>query len=293
MITPFTYRLGIELASHTVRAVLAETARESCRLVGAVECDHTETSENSKESAADLLSSMARILPNTGEITLASLVLPCDGVIESSAWIPKGLRMEREDWERWELSTRLPDPPGDYWYESSYAKESICGRFGIRRVFAVRKRLIGSILKAAARTNLFIDRLLFPQSIWGNIVLSFGLGADSARLECVYLGRRLSYFFRVSGGAISEISPVQLPADHDAQRFMETVVTLLSWHGDGPATDARRVVIDGGGPDEVVRAMTSRFGFTRFDSRSLSKRLHGVIDEPERFLLPLAALGVI
>jgi hypothetical protein len=77
------------------------------------------------------------------------------------------------------------------------------------------------------------------------------------------------------------------------QQFVDTVATLLSWHGGDSEPGARRIIINGGGTDEAALALSSTLGFSNFDSRPISKLVHGGVGQPERFLLPLAALGVI
>jgi hypothetical protein len=77
------------------------------------------------------------------------------------------------------------------------------------------------------------------------------------------------------------------------QQFVDTVATLLSWHGGDSEPRAQRIIINGGGTDEAALALSSTLGFSNFDSRPISKLVHGGVGQPERFLLPLAALGVI
>ncbi len=293
MISPFKYRLGIELACDAVRAVLVEPARSGCAWVDAMAFDRPESDEASEESVAALLKAANRIIPDGGGAVLTSLVLPADRVIESNIQIPTGLKTDMEDWERWEVSSHLLGSSDDYWFESSHVRNSVCGKFRVRKIRAARKQFVQFVLKAAARLNLFIDRLFFPQPIWGSILQAYCLTGDSTRLDCIYLAERLSYVLRVTDGTIASVSPVWLPADGDMQQFVDTVATLLSWHGGDSEPGARRIIINGGGTDEAALALSSTLGFSNFDSRPISKLVHGGVGQPERFLLPLAALGVI
>ena len=293
MISPFKYRLGIELACDAIRAVLVEPGRSGCALVDAMAFERPDSDESSEENVATLLKSTDRIIPDGGGAVLTSLVLPADRVIESNIRIPTGLKTDMEDWECWEVSSHLPGSSDNYWFESSHMRDSVCGKFRVRKIRAARKQFVQFVLKAAARVNLFIDRLFFPQPIWGSILQAYCLSEGSTKLECVYLGERLSYVLRVTDGMITSLSPVWLPADGDVRQFVDTVATLLSWHGGGSEPGARRIIIDGGGTDEAASALSSTLGFSEFDSRPISKLVHGGVGRPERFLLPLAALGVI
>lgn len=293
MISPFKYRLGIELASDAVKAVLVEPARRDCALVDAMALDLPDSEESSEENIAALLKATDRIIPDGSGAVLTSLVLPADRVIESNIRIPTGLKTDMEDWERWEVSSHLPGSSDDYWFESSHVKNSVCGKFRVRKIRAVRKPFVQFVLKAAASLNLFIDRLFFPQPIWGSILQAYCLTGGSTKLECIYLAERLSYVLRVTDGTITNVSPVRLPADGNIEQFVETVATLLSWHSGESGPGSQRIIINGGGTDEAAMALTSRLGFSNFDPRPISKLVHGGISQPEHFLLPLAALGVI
>jgi hypothetical protein len=255
--------------------------------------DRPDSDETSEENVAALLQAANRIIPDEGGAVLTSLVLPADRVIESNIRIPAGLKTDIEDWERWEVSSHLLGSSNDYWFESSHVRNSVCGKFRVRKIRAARKQFVQFVLKVAARLNLFIDRLFFPQPIWGSILQAYCLTGDSTKLECIYLGKRLSYVLRLTDGTIANVSPVWLPTDGDVQQFVDTVATLLSWHGDDSEPGDRRIIIDGGGTDEAASALSSTLGFSKFDSRPISKLVRGVSGQPERFLLPLAALGVI
>jgi hypothetical protein len=277
--------------------VLLELAHGSCILIGATEHGHddsVDSDENGEGSFRTLFETLARDLPDRSSMIPTSLILPADRTIESSIKIPKALGTAAQDWEHWELSMNLTDSPDDYWYESCHVGDSVCGRFRLRRVLAARKRMVTRIVQAAAKLNLLVDGLFFPQSIWGDVIRRYGPTDGRSKLDCVCLGRRFSHFFRVSGGMVMNMSSVQSPNDGEIQRFVETVATLLSWDsGRGAVSSAKRIILDDSGSERIASALISRLGFHRFDPKRVSKHVHDGIDQPQRFLLPLAALGVI
>jgi hypothetical protein len=203
------------------------------------------------------------------------------------------LNMPRDEWEEWELSTHLPGDPHGYWFEGQYERDSICGRFHIRRILATRRDFVERISEAVSNFRMIVDELYFPQSLLGRILNEYSLTDDCVCYEFVYVADRLSYFLRVESGDVTHMSLLPSPPEVDARRLVETVGTILSWHGGEPSANTHRVLVDGGGSGEAAIALASKLGFSRFNPQPISELLDGSIDQPEHFLLPLGALGVI
>jgi hypothetical protein len=218
--------------------------------------------------------------------------MPAEHVIESSVQIPKDVGVERDDWERWDVSMHLPESPDDYWYESSHVRDSVCGRFSIRRIRAVKKSFVKNINAAAEKLGMFIDKLLIPQSAWGRIVPRYCSSQESAKTDCVYLGGRFLHLLRQRECGLVDMSSVEISTNGDNRQPIETVATLLSWHG-GRSHGIGRVIIDGGGAESIRSSLMSKFGFSTFDTGRLPKRVSDSLEGSENYLLPLAALGVI
>ncbi len=292
MIVPFRYRLGIELAHRTARALLAEQTGDRCRIVGSIRQEIEFSVERSDNEITDLLRIARQIVPPQSETVLVSLVMPAEHVIESSVQIPKDVGVEREEWERWDMSMHLPESPNDYWYESSHVRDSVCGRFSVRRIRAVKKSFAQNIKTAAEKLGMFIDKLLIPQSVWGRIVPRYCSSQESAKTDCVYLGSRFLHLLRQRECGLVDMSSVEISSNGDTRQPIETVATLLSWHR-GRSRGNRRVIIDGGGAESIRSSLMSKFGFSTFDAGRLPKRVSGGLEGSESYLLPLAALGVI
>ncbi|MBU1320350.1 MAG: hypothetical protein KKG33_13475 [candidate division Zixibacteria bacterium] len=293
MITPFKYRLGIELAQDAIRTVLLEVSHSSCMLLRADEFDISVPETVRSGDFGSALQSISQVVPSSDGLIPASVVLPAEYVIEFTIQIPKGLTIRRDEWERWEIATHLIGRHEDYLYESIHLMDSICGKYQIRRVRAARKRNVNHLTDQAKSIGLLIDQMFFPQSVWGDVVSSYCAREDAEAAECVFIGSKCAYLVRTSQRHVTDLLPAHLPTDGKMERFAETIETLLSWHTSGSRARIDRVVINGADEDELASELSSRLNFRGFNPDHISKILHGTIDKPERFLLPLAALGVI
>ena len=290
---PYSYKLGLELSRDTVKAVLIKPLQKSCMLISAMEIEVDDIYGSSDINTAASVNAVSEFIPdNSGGIPTV-LVLPMDCVIEASVVIPKGTGINRDEWERWELSTHLSGSPDDYWYESVHVADSVCGKFHVRRIRAVRKSFVEKISEKAKELNLIIEEILFPQSIWADVLYNYGTKNNSKKSEYIYLDRKQAYLVRVSQGLVTDMLPARFPVNGNVRQFVEAIETLLSWHNGKSIPSAERILIDGGCPGEVASILTSKRRFTRFNLEPLSKVLHGTVEKPERFLMPLAALGVI
>jgi len=191
------------------------------------------------------------------------------------------------------VSTHLTGNMSEYLYESWHLKDSICGKYQIRMIWATRRQFIDRFAKQAKTLDVFVDQVYFPQSIWGKILSSYCSNEKADAYDCVFIGRESAYLLRTSNGRVTEMLPAQLPSDRSRGRFAETIETLLSWHLSGRRDGQQRIVIDSGGHEVLASELISKLRFREFESQKLVDMLHGTIDAPERFLLPLSALGAI
>lgn len=293
MITPFKYRLGIELTQDVIRTVLLEISPRSCELRRADESDISGTEAVKSGDFSGLLQSLSHIVPKCDSMIPASVILPAEFVIEFTIQIPKALTVRRAEWEEWEISKHLIGCAEDYLFESSHMMDSVCGKYQIRKIRAARRLTADRLIDQGRAIGLLIDQIFFPQSVWGNVISAYCAGRDVEASECVFIGSRCAYLVRTHQRNVTDLLPAQLPGDGKMERFAETIETLLSWHTSGPRTRVSRVVIDGGDQEKLAAELASKLNFRGFDSSRISKILHGTIERPQRFLVPLAALGVI
>jgi hypothetical protein len=293
MIVPFKYRLGVELANDAVKVVLIEIEQTVCRVLHAEE-GHIDAGElDTTSDFGSVLQPIRKNLPKDHGPVAASIVIPAERVIEFSIQIPKDLTVHRDEWERWEVSTHLIGDMSDYLYESWHLKDSTCGKYQIRMIRATRRRFIDKFAEQAKALDVFVDEVYFPQSIWGRIISGYCMNGRSDAADCVFIGRESAYLVRTMNGKVTEMLPAQLPSRDVRGRFAETIETLLSWNMAGRRDSQQRIVIDSGDHADLKAELKSRLRFSEFESKPLMDLLHGTIDIPERFLLPLSALGAI
>ncbi len=293
MISPYSYRLGLEFDDGYVKAVIIRVLRKRHRLVCTAEFELRPDTGASSNHFSRILTQIKSMLPDKCSLVPISLVLPPDYIVESTVSIPVDSEIDRDDWEMWELSKHLTDENEGYIYESVYVGSSANGEFQTRKIRAVKRRLIDSLMKQSISAGFVLDSIWTPQSILHYVFRKYAASKETQITECIYLGGRSAYVVRTTGMQDQELTSARLPAGESTDSFIETLATYLSWSSDTHRNPGSRILLDASTDDRLADAIVKKLGFVRSESRPISRVLRGTVERPERLILPLAALGAI
>ncbi len=293
MITPFSHRLGLEFDDGYVKAVIVQVLRKRHRFICTAEFELRPDKNAESNHLGKILTQVKSMLPADCGLIPVSLVLPAEYIVESTVSIPVDSEIERDEWEMWELVKHLPDEDEGYFYESVYIGPYEDGKFQARKIRAVKKRLIDSLMRQSISAGFVIDSIWTPQSILHYVFRKYASSKKTPMAECIYLGGRSAYVIRTTGLQDQELTSARLPAGESTDSFIETLATYLSWSSETHHNPGSRILLDASTNGQLADAIVKKLGFVRSENRPISRVLRGTIENPERMILPLAALGAI
>lgn len=291
MIAPYEHRTSIEIQRSVVNSVVAEVNQRSCRIIDCVSVEMQGNRADDMEMLRMALKRLKRKFPDGVDRASASMVLPPDRVIESSIQVPVSRHIDKYEWESWELTMLMADQDEDYLYESYHLETSPCRNFNIRMITAVRKSYIDQLLTAAYDAGFSVDQIFFPQQLWKQILIN-AYPENTARIDCLYIGTGSANLIAMEPGKPARMSLTEIP-DNDESRLPETVESFLSWCSQNPRSASVRALVNSSRSSEQINRVASRMKFTAFDLSRLPADLLRAVGNPERYLLPLSALGLV
>ncbi len=291
MIAPYQHRTSIEIQNSVVNSVVAEVNQRSCRIVKCVSVDMQGSKASDMERLRRTLEDIRHYLPGGVARASASVVLPPDRVIESSIQVPVSRHIDKYEWENWELTMLMADQDEDYLYESYHLETSPCRNFNTRMITAVRKSYVDELLSAAYAAGFSIDQIFFPQQLWKQVLIN-AYPEDAARIDCLYIGTGSANLIAMEPGGPARMSTTEI-SENDKSRLPETVESFLSWCGQNPRSASVRALVNSSRSSEQIDRVASRMEFTAFDLSRLPGDLLSAVGNPERYLLPLSALGLV
>jgi hypothetical protein len=282
------YRIGVELSRSSSGAALIEIFGSTCVVL---EARRFSRPVGSSDELCEFPEDVALLRPSDCAWVAATIVVPPERTLEATFQVPQTAEIDRDDWERWEIPMRLIGTAEEYLFESHDSGMSPCGSFRNYDVLAVRKDYIDALMSSAARKGVCIDKICFPHRLWAQILSDRLTGVNPQRCGCLYVDGAGASMIRTTGSRVAQMSLAGSDGNGSGT-VAESIDTLLSWHTRGQQALGMLMIDTANGGSSSAELM-ARHRLTAYDSRSLEKALQGSVDNPGRFLLPLAALGII
>jgi len=294
MVAPYGHRIAIELQHEAINAVVAEVNQRSCQITDCYSVEIVRNGSNGDNNSDPLVDAMKHLkgrLPNTTDTLSASVIVPPDRVIETSLQIPISSHIDKYEWENWEITMLMADREENYLYESYHLETSPCRNFNVRMITAVRRSFVDRLLATASKAGFSVDQICFPQQLWKQILAS-AYPEDTSRIDCLYICNGSANLIAMEPGGPAQMSVTEF-SDGEDEHLPETVETFLSWYGRNPRSASVRAFVDSARKYHQIDQLASKMAFLPIDLRRLPNNLISSVGDPERYLLPLSALGLV
>jgi hypothetical protein len=292
VISPYMYSAGIEFEESTLKAVVVKRLRSVCTPHCTLEFDMLPGHGTILGNFETALENLSGVLPRDCDITPLFVVLPVDHVVECTVRIPLKSEFNNVEWENWEISHHTADSDEVHCLDSVSESLSPCGNFEVRKARVVRRSFVRFLIDSALKHRLYIERIMTPHTVLGNIFARYSAKRGATDADCVYIGSGFVYVFRTSGGKVMTLSSARTNGQDSTERVGDTIRTILSWNRSTYPGANDRLMFDTADNVGLADMLSDELNFRPSDISRLARIIGHSLDAPERYVVPLSALGV-